>query len=147
MSPHQNLHTDVKVTKVMNAVAAGTTDQQSSSVDMVGFTSVSFLASFGALAATAVTSCKIQYSDDDSNWSDYTDVDASDVTKSLDADDDGNKGVIISAVDFKHRYARLSIDRGTADAVIDCVFAIQAGAKEKPTTHCATTMLDGSQWF
>ena len=44
-----------KITKVLDAVAAGTTDQNSTGVDTSGFQSSTFIASFGTITANAVT--------------------------------------------------------------------------------------------
>jgi hypothetical protein len=54
-----------KITRVLNAVAAGTTNQNTSSVDMTGWDSVEFVAHLGALTATQVTKLKAQTSSDD----------------------------------------------------------------------------------
>ena len=48
----KNLSRAAKVTRVMNAVAAGTSDQNSSSVDMTGFEGCQFVLMFGAITAT-----------------------------------------------------------------------------------------------
>ena len=53
-----------KITRVSNAVAAGTSDINSSSVDMQGYDAVEFVVLFGAIVATAVTSVKAQQSSD-----------------------------------------------------------------------------------
>ena len=54
-----NLSKAAKVTRVMNAVAAGTSDQNSSSVDMKGFDACQFVVAFGAITASAVTSIHV----------------------------------------------------------------------------------------
>ena len=55
-----NLSKAVKVARVLNGVAAGTTEQTGSVVDTQGFEGVQFVALFGALTATQVTSLKVQ---------------------------------------------------------------------------------------
>ena len=65
-----NLSRAGKVTRVMDAVAAGTSDQNSTAVDMTGFESVQFIAMFGAIVSAAVTSVKLATSSDNSAWND-----------------------------------------------------------------------------
>jgi len=48
---HGYLNEDIKISRVLNAVAAGTTDQNGTAVDMTGFDGVMFIAAFGALVA------------------------------------------------------------------------------------------------
>lgn len=130
-----NLSGDIKVTRVMNAVAAGTTDQNSSIVDMADYEGVLFLASFGALTATQVTQIKGQQGAD-SGLSDAADL-AGTLVGPL-ADADGNKILGLDIYQPQERYVRCVVDRGTANAVIDGVIAIQYGPRKKPTTHDST---------
>ena len=55
-----NLAQNVKITRVLNAVAAGQTAQNGAVIDMANFEGVVFLAAFGALDAGAVTGLKAQ---------------------------------------------------------------------------------------
>ena len=110
-----------KLVRVMNAVAAGTSDQNSSSVDMAqdaGFRGVRFMALFGTLTATQVTQIKVQGSDDNSSWSDLTGTNVGPM-----ADADSNKMLVVDVYRPVHRYVRCVVDRGTANAVIDGVVA------------------------
>lgn len=127
----------VKVTRVMNAVAAGQTAQNSSSVDRLGFETVVFVATFGAITAGAATSVKVQTSSDDSSFNDLL---GSSVTV---ADDDDNKAVWVEIVRPRERYLRMTISRATQDSVIDGIIAIQGLPKVRPTTHDSTTVLGG----
>lgn len=123
-----------RVDRVMNAVAAGTTDQNSSSVDMQaaeGFDEVTFLAAFGTLTATQVTKIFAQESDDDSTWSDSAGSESSAL-----ADADSNKTLLVTIRPTK-RYVRCVVDRGTANAVIDGVFAFLTKAHKVPVTQSA----------
>lgn len=134
-----NLSKAAKVTRVMNAVAAGQTTQNSSSVDMRGFYGCQFVAAFGTIDATAVTSCKVQTSSDNSTFNDLTGT-----SISVAATDD-NKLVILDIGHNRERYLRCTIVRGTADAVIDGVIALQYDADSEPVTHDATTVV-GSEF-
>src|SRR6056297_244159 len=129
-----NLSSRVKRTRVSNAVAAGTTDINSSSVDMQGYRAVEFTVAFGAITSGAVTSVKLQGSDDDSTWSDLTGVS---VTV---ADDDDNQLAILDVSKPRQRYVRCVVDRGTENAVVDSIVAAQYAAQVEPVTHDATTV-------
>lgn len=124
----------VRVDRVMNAVAAGTTDQNSATVDMQaaeGFDEATFVAAFGTLTATQVTKIKAQESDDDSVWNDSKDSESAAM-----ADADSNKLLAVT-VRPKARYVRCVVDRGTANAVIDGVFAFLSKARKQPVTQSA----------
>jgi hypothetical protein len=53
-----NMSKETKLTRLLNAVAAGQTDQNGSIIDMQGFESVLFVVAFGTITAGAVTSIK-----------------------------------------------------------------------------------------
>lgn len=128
----QQLLKDVRIDRVLNAVAAGTTDQTSSSVDMQDHEGVMFVAAFGALTATQVTQIKGQQSDDDSTFEDIT----GSLVGPL-ADGDGNKLLVLDISKPRKRFVRLVVDRGTANAVIDGVTAFLYGPRKYPATQSA----------
>lgn len=130
-----NLENMTKITRAMNAVAAGTTDQNGGVIDMQNFEGVMFIAAFGTLTATQVTQIKAQQGKQ-SDGSDMADLAATLVGPLADAD--GNKMLVADVFRPRERYVRLVIDRGTADAVIDGVIAIQYGPRKMPTTHAAS---------
>lgn len=126
----------VKVTRVLNAVAAGVTAQNGSVIDMADYEGVVFLAAFGTLSATQVTSLKAQQGDQ-SNLSDAADL-AGTLTGPM-ADADSNKTLVLDINKPVKRYIRVVVNRATANAVIDGVIAVQYSPKKKPTTNDATT--------
>ncbi len=117
-----------KTTRVMNAIAAGTTNQNSSVIDMQGFEGITFTAIFGTLTATAVTGIKVQQGNQ-SDGSDAQDLAGSAVS----IPDTGSNKVLITEI-YKptKRYVRCIVTRGTANAVIDGVIAQQFGARIDP---------------
>lgn len=127
----------VKTIRVMNAVAAGTTDQNSSIVDMKGFEGVRFVALFGALTATQVTQIKVQQ-DTDSAGGTMADL-AGTNTGPL-ADGDGNDMLITEIIQPRERYVRCVVDRGTANAVIDGVIAELFGPSAEPVAKDGTVI-------
>ena len=134
-----NLSRSAKITRVMDSVAAGTSDQTSTSVDMKGFGNCQFVALFGTITAAAVTSVKVQTSSDDSSFNDLL---GSAVTV---ADDDDDQAVVIDIGHPRERYLRCVIDRGTQNAVIDGVLAMQYEASNEPVSHDSSTVV-GSEF-
>lgn len=130
-----NLLKDIKITRVMNAVAAGTTDQNSSEVDMQGWDGVMFIAAFGALTATQVTQIKAQQ-DTATGMAGAADL-AGTLVGPL-ADGDGNKCLVLDVFRPQERFVRCVVDRGTANAVIDGVIAIQYRGRKAPVTQGST---------
>lgn len=124
-----------KATRVSNAVAAGTTDINTTVLDMQGFESVEWVASFGALTATQVTLIKAQQGDL-SDGSDAADITGA-ATAAL-ADADSNKCLRLEIVRPTKRYVRCVVDRGTANAVVDGVVAVQHHAHKQPVSDDST---------
>ncbi len=127
-----NLTYEVKTVRIMNAVAAGTSDQTSSALDTQGYEGVRFIALFGALTATQVTSIKAQQSSDDGSSDAYSDI-AGSGSAALD-DADGNQMLILDIYQPQKRYLKLVVDRGTANAVIDGVIAELYRPRVMPVT-------------
>lgn len=134
-----NLSRASKLKRVSNAVAAGTSDINSSSVDMTGFDSVSFIVSFGAITAGAATNCHLETSSDDTNWDDLA---GSAITV---ADDDDNQCVFLDLHTPRERYIRCVVDRATQNSVVDGIVALQYNAHVEPVTHDASTVV-GSEF-
>jgi hypothetical protein len=131
----QNFDKECKVTRVKNAVAAGTTNiTDAAIIDMQGFTSVAFLVAFGTLTSTQVSGLKIQQSAN----SDMSSPDDLTGTALTIPDGDSNKVLVTDLLKPSKRYVRLIITRGTANAVVDGAFAFQYGAKRAPVTHDST---------
>lgn len=104
--------------RILNAVAAGTTPQTSSTVDMQLYNGLVLLAGFGTITSGAVTSVSAQQSGDDVT---YTPIAGSTLTI---ADTDDNKIVLIELIKPLKRYVQLVISRATQNAVIDFAVAI-----------------------
>lgn len=127
------LSTDAIVTRVSNAEAAATSDITSTSVDMATCESVAFVVLFGAITASAVTSVKVQGSLDNVT---FYDLQSTGVTV---ADDDDNQVFVTEVVRPTWRYLRCIVDRGTQNAVVDGILAIQTNPRFPPVTQPATT--------
>jgi len=149
-----NLGNHVKATIAMGHIAAGvTTPQNGSSIDMQGFDGVMFLALIGTLSATQVTVLKAQSAPDASGspgtWGDlagthYNFLDAqSNGTAILDIFEPlGSNTAPAPAGVQPDRWIRPVITRGTANAEILGIVAIQYQAEKKPTVQDATTIVN-----
>ncbi len=122
-----------KYQRVSNAVSAGTTDVDSTAVDLTAAESVTFLVLLGALTSTNVTTAKLQESDDNSTFTDVTGGTASDTV-----DDDDNQILVLEYLRAKKRYVRVKLTRATANAVVDGIVAEIHGLRNSPPTNGAT---------
>lgn len=138
----ENLLKDVKITRVLNGVAAGTTVQNSSVVDMSGWDGVTFILMVGTLTATQVTSLKGQQGNV-SNLSDAADL-LGTLVGPL-ADGDSNKCLALDIYRPTDRYVRAVVNRATANAVIDGVIAIQYRGRKSPVTQDTATIAASEQ--
>ena len=129
----RNLSKSVKISTAITptAGAAGTTDINGSTLDMLGFQGVLMVVRLGVITATAVTSIKAQQGAA-SDLSDAADLEGSAQTI---ADSDDDKTFYIDLVKPAERYVRVVVDRGTANAVVASAEYIQYGARSAPTTH------------
>ncbi len=93
----------------------------SGSIDMTGFEGVLFQVAYGVIAATAVSSFKIQHSDDNATWTDVAGTAQGNFTPTTD-----NNKVFESEI-FKpmKRYLRVAFTRSTANSDIQFLQAIQ----------------------
>src|SRR2546423_1026414 len=91
------------VTRVVNATVAGTSDLEGTVLDMQGFGEVLFIAAFGTLTSSQVTSLKAQQGDlaDGSDMADISGAVAGPM-----ANGDGNKLLLLGLNWFSKRYVR-----------------------------------------
>lgn len=137
---------EAKITRVGNSAVAGTTDQDSTVLDMTGYDSVMFVALLGD--ATATSALELQaFGNTASSTSSPTPVELTDgdVTYTAAASDADNKILVldIQRVNPTYRYVfcRLVID--TANCVTDGLLAIQYNARTIPVTQ-GSTVLDSA---
>jgi hypothetical protein len=126
---------NARIQRCMNAVAAGTTVQNGSSVDMSNAETVTFVAAFGAITTNAVTGLKAQQSDDDGSADDFDDLEG---TLTEIDDGDGNKVLVLEVVRPTKKHVRPVVVRGTANAVIDGVIAVVTHTRVAPVTQGST---------
>lgn len=121
-----NLSKTIGPVRVMNEIAAGiTTPQNGTHVDMQGFDGVLFILFLGALTATQVTQLKAQ------GGALVNDSDMADLAGSgggvVIPDGASNKIVMLDIYRPQQRYIRPVVIRGTANAEINGIIAIQYG--------------------
>ena len=129
---------DVIISAPLAAVAAGTSDQNGTGIDMQageGADGVLFIASIGALTSGQVTSLKAQSSSDDASADAYADIAGSDSGNM--ADGDSNNLIVLDVFQPPERYIRPVLLRGTQNAVINGIIAIKYKVKSLPTTQGA----------
>jgi hypothetical protein len=134
----KSLLKSAKITRVSNAAAAGTTDIESSRVDMSGFDSVCFVALLGDGANTAVVQMVAKSNPADSTTGSTTEKTGTSST--LDATSGDNKLVIVDTMRPTHRYAYCTLILDTANVAVDGILAIQYNAKHLPTTQGSTVL-------
>jgi hypothetical protein len=135
-----------KVIRVMNGVAAGTSDQTSSAVDMFDggrcWRNCEFIALFGTATTTHVTKMKAQQSSDDAAADAYDDL-AGSLTAAM-GDTDSNKLGRLEVNEPKKRWLKCIIDRGTANIVIDGMIAVLSNPRFPKTTEDSTVSVTKS---
>ncbi len=132
----QNLNRDIKVTRIANASAAGTSAVNSASINMAGFDSVMFITEFGAITSGGVQSVNIATSSNNSDWNDLL---ATSITV---ADDDGDKITVHDIVKPLEQYLRVEVAKATQNSVVEGILAIQYNARKKPADDDSSTVVD-----
>src|ERR1700694_1309525 len=107
-----------KVTRAINATAAGTTVITGASVDMQGFDGVLIIASLGTISASAVTTLSALQSTDNSTWAALP---TPAITTAMVPTTDNNKILILDVFRPQQRYIQANLNRATGNAVIDSV--------------------------
>lgn len=129
------LSKEVKISRVLNGVAAGFGDEKVSAVvDMQNLAGVVFIGVFGALTATAVTKMRVEQSDA-ADGSGMVKLVGSEISIAV---ADANKMLVVDVKKPLKRYVRAVISRATADAVIDGVVAVQYGPRKAPVFQPAS---------
>lgn len=137
-----NLTKATKFLRLSNASSAATTSITGSAVDMQGYSGLTLMVACGAITTGAITTLKAQQSSDDGASDAYSDIEGSSVTIADDAD---NKMILLEIQNPQKRYVKPVIARGTQNAEINGIFAIQTGPNVEPvsqsTNHVATSEL------
>ena len=120
-------------------LAAGTTDVNSSVLDLLGDFDVNIVIDLGAVTSTGTGTFQLQRSDDGSTgWTAITGA-----TYAW-TDADTNKTVTICVAEVVNRYIRVAIDRNTANTVISGIKAYCA-PRAVPVTQVITANQNAAQ--
>lgn len=117
--------------------AAGVTNINSDSADVVGFNNICFEYLLGSIVSGAVTSAKLQWSDDNTT---FTDVTGGSVTI---GDTDDHKIVFFEVHKPKKRYFRIATLRATQNSTVDALVVQLWNATQVPVVQDATTVEGG----
>jgi hypothetical protein len=126
--------------KISSAVtpAAGVAAQtaiEGTALDTAGFESGCCIVYMGPITAGAVTSIKLQQSDDsDGDPDDWTDLTGTSQTVADDAD---NTMFVIDFKRLQKRYVRVYVTRGTQNATVGAAVYVQEDARSRPVTQPA----------
>ena len=126
---------DVRLTVAKAAIAAGQTAITSDVVDMADYDAVVFFTTVGTISATAVTSIKVQQSNDNGVSDSWADLAG---TKLDIADDDDGQTFGVQIIRPRERYLRAVVSRGTANAAIGEIYALRLGADRVPVGNTIT---------
>lgn len=134
-----NLLKDAKITRVMNAVAAGTSDQDGTVLDMAGFDAVCFIAAFGDNVSGSVLELQ-GFGNTASSTSSPAPVELTndELLNTVGASDSDNKLLVLDIVRPAYQYVFPRVKRGTQNAVIDGIIAIQYRTRDLPVTQGST---------
>lgn len=127
-----------KLSRAMNAVAAGTTVQTSSAIDTAGFEGVRFIVSLGASVATAVG--QIKASQGLTSGGAFNDIAGSLGTAFTPTTDD-NKVWVLDIYRPTKRFVKCIVNRATANTTIDSVMAELYEPRNIPAVNDVTTVL------
>ena len=131
-----NLNSTVKLQRVINATAVGTTTINGSVVDTAGFDTCRFIVAFGAIT-DGTPDIKVQQGTQ-SDGSDMADL--ADTLVTL-ADTDDNDLAVVEVTRPRERYLRVVVVRGGATgSVIDGAIAELGSPAKAPITHDAATV-------
>lgn len=113
-------------------LAAGTSDKTSGAIDLLGCLECAILIAMGTITATGTCDFKAQHSDDGSSWSDIENGAQTQVVDTM-----SDKLVGFTVKNPTKRYLRVDINRGTANSVINGIFAFKK-YRELPVVQAVT---------
>lgn len=125
----------IKITKVKDHSAAGTSAVNSDGVDMAGYDGVLFITSFGTAAADNTVNAA-QGADNSADWVDLAGTSVASGT----SDED----VYLDVIRPTDRYVRLEAARGTS-STLESIWAIQYKARALPITNSVSGTIVGEQ--
>lgn len=132
---HRQLSNAVKIVKVADHTAAGTTTINSASVNLTGYKGVLFLTSFGTANAGNLVS--VSQSSDDGSSDGFSDLAGTSVTSGSSDED-----VWVDVYLPSKTYVRLDVTRG-ASTTCESIWALMYGGATQPETNATTGTITG----
>lgn len=131
------LSKNINVIKVSNGATAGTTEVDSSILDMAGYDGVMFIVDLGTVTDASVMTLTVQQNTANST-SGMTAITGAAAT--FTASTSSNKAMLVDVYRPLDRYVRAAFTRTTQNAVVNTIIAIQYKAKFQPTTLDASVI-------
>jgi len=131
------LSDNVKILKIQDHTAAGTSAVTSDAIDMNGYDSVMVLSSFGTAASG--NTVKLQASSDDGSTDDYSDLEGTSVSSGTSDED-----VFVDLRRAPKRYIKAVFARGTS-STLESVWAFLYNARSLPVDNTTSGTITGEQ--
>jgi len=140
-----NMLRDCKITRVENSAVAGTSTLTTDILNMQGFDSVMFLALLGDVTDTSVLAFKA-FGNDTNDTVSPTEYSGS-AGLTAGASNADNKMLVLDIQKPRDQYVYATLARGTANAVVDGILAIQYNSAERPILDAAldTAFIDWAE--
>lgn len=135
-----NFLRDAKIIRVANDAAAATGTVTTSVVDTQGFNSIAFVAALGDVTSTSVLTLTAKTNSANSTSSPAPVASADTVTFTAGATNADNNMLVLDFNKPRQRYVFATLVIGTANAVLDGIFAILYNAQEAPVTPDASVI-------
>lgn len=129
---------DLKIVKLQDHTAAGTSAVTSDALDTAGYSDVLFLTSFGTAASG--NTVKVQQSDDDGVADAYGDLAGTSVTSGTSDED-----IYVHIYRPGKRYLKLVSARGTSSTQ-ETIWAVLGGGRKRPTDNTTSGTMAGESF-
>lgn len=126
---------DCKITRVMNAVAAGTSAQSTTALDMSGYNSVIYIALLGTVTDGSILT--LTAFDNAANSNSGGTAVSGGAAAAYTAASDSNHYLVTDVIRPTGRYSYAQLTRTAQNAAIDGILAIQYNADTKPVAQPA----------
>lgn len=133
-----SLLNDVKITRVAIAAVAAQTDVDGDILDMSGFEGVVFIAKLGDVTDTSALELLAQQNTVNSGSGMASIAGSAAFTAGASSADD--MLLVLDVYRPRERYVRPKLKRGTANAVVSGIIAIQYGARKKSQSQAASVI-------
>lgn len=129
---------NVKITRVAASAVAAQTDVSGSILDMAGFDGVLFIGLLGDVTDTSALALKAETNSVNLTAGMAALVGGPAFTANATSAD--NAVLLLDVYKPREQFIRPVLKRGTANAVVDGIIAIQYGAASKPTVNAASVI-------